>query len=80
MAKNGRKPTARRYWSWRLSAVAGSMAVFVGFWQLAVRQPHPPAFGQATPTPGDTYSVPGAGQGSALPLPGQPHSGTGLSH
>jgi hypothetical protein len=79
MAKNGRKQAARRYWSWRLSAVAGSLAIFVGFWQLAVRQPHPAGFGQAAPTP-DTYSVPGAGQGNPLPLPGQPHSGTGLSH
>jgi hypothetical protein len=77
----GRKKPPRRTWGMRLGAVAGSIALFAGFWQLAARQPHPLGFGQAaTPTPTDSYGVPGAGQGNPIPLPGNPHSGTGLSH
>lgn len=71
----------RNNWGLRSAAIAGSLAAFVAFWQLAAHYPHPPgAPGSAAlqPTPTTNYTLPTGG--STFPLPAPPHSGTGLSH
>ena len=78
VAQRKGRPQRGANWGMRLMALAGSVVAFVGFWQLAVRDPHPVAFGAgATPTPGDNYTIPTGNNPIALPTP--PHSGTGIS-
>lgn len=81
MAATGRRKGARRNWGGRVAAFVGSVAAFVGFWQMAAQTPHPiSALNAPQATPTDSFNVPSGQGGNPIPLPTAPHSSTGLSH
>lgn len=81
MAGTGRRRGTRKNWGGRVVALMGSVAAFVGFWQMAAQMPHPvSALNTTQATPTDSYTVPTGQDGNPIPLPKAPHSSTGLSH
>lgn len=79
-----RSQRGRGNWGLRAIALLGSAGAFFGFWQMAIRVPHPLTVNgaaQLTPTPTDSYTIPtGPTKSTPLPLPGPPNGSTGLSH
>lgn len=72
----------RNNWPMRFAAILGSVTAFVGFWQLAVRNPHPPDPNGAallpTATPTEAFTYPSSNS-TPIPLPTPPDSSTGMS-
>gem|GEM_PF-3208956 len=68
-ATTRQRPKRRNNWPLRTTALFGSIGALVGFWQLAVHNPHPNIGVESTPISGDNYTVPTGHGANPLPLP-----------